>query len=483
MSVPFAMRWEVSSLRWNHGSFVEAARVRPLQRTLPGDWWVERPFPGLRSELEARLQRRWWLASKLSSPAWPALVDAGTEAGVPWAVIESPGHRAEGAFPLSSPRAAVAAVHGLAVAVAEAEALLERHLLTPALALTPAVVGRDDAGQLRLHLAALDVDRDEGFPSNPRTWLWTPEAWLGQPATARTNVFALGWLLSLALTGKAPWPMAEGQSEKGAREAMKPLVLGGRAPVVPLPAELEALAPVLRRALHHQAPQRFASARSLAEALAPHAGAAAAARARPASPVALPMPPFEARREWLPPALEQQLAAAPVDEAGPWVDLARALEGAHALRARLIHAQRPGGDEATAAALTAHPELAVHLPGDALTPLWRLGYVRSLEAAPAGKEAADFVARSWEVAALLQHPSLRFLRELTLAGSLTHAKAWLEALQRTAPPALRHVTVMGVAPSEPLAVELGLRFPRWTWAWGRPTGASGSSLLRRLLGG
>lgn len=64
------MRWEVSSLRSNHGSFVEAAKVKSLQRELgDGDWWVERPVADLKPTHLARVQRRWWLASQLTSLA------------------------------------------------------------------------------------------------------------------------------------------------------------------------------------------------------------------------------------------------------------------------------------------------------------------------------------------------------------------------------------------------------------------------------
>ena len=99
MAMPFAMRWEVSSLRSNHGSFVEAAKVKPLQDQGSGDYWVERPVLDLKPAHLARVQRRWWLASQLTSPAWPALIDAGEDGGSPWAVIESPGRRTTARFP------------------------------------------------------------------------------------------------------------------------------------------------------------------------------------------------------------------------------------------------------------------------------------------------------------------------------------------------------------------------------------------------
>lgn len=468
MAVPFAMRWEVSSLRSNHGSFVEAARVKALQGQSPGDWWVERPMPGLRPVHLARVQRRWWLASRLTSPAWPALIDAGEEGGLPWAVVQTPGRRTDGAFPLADPQLALKAARGLAFGVAEAEALLAQQLCSPALSVRAATLAADEAGRLRFHLAALDPEPDLGFPSTPATWMWTAEELFGQPETARSNVFALAWLATLLLTGRSPYgPVAPGSSEKMAREALRPLVAQGKL-TLQLPEPLKAVEPVLRRALSGNAPQRFADAAAFAEALAPFAPGGAQPRTVPSAAVTLEPPETDPRFEALPPALEAKLAAAG-DESPLWEDLAQELA-----RVRSPRAKAMGGEEAALAALA--PSVA----GEQLALTWRHGYVRAMSVAPAPRPPLAGEEQLLALTAFLRHPSLRFLQELTLAGDVEHAKAWFEALGRAAPPALRRVTVPSVPGDDPVATELSFRFPRWTWAWGQRS--SSSSFLRRLFG-
>ena len=94
----------------------------------------------------------------------------------------------------------------------------------------------------------------------------------------------------------------------------------------------------------------------------------------------------------------------------------------------------------------------------------------------------DGETRSFELTALLQHPSLRFLNELVLAGPLPHAKVWLTALQRYGPPALRRITTASITSTDAVAVDIAFRFPRWTWVWSTPTAPSGG-LFKRLFGG
>ncbi len=466
MSLPFAARWEVSSLRWNHGSFVEAAQVRPLAGQAHGDWWVERPVAALAERHLARVQRRWWLASRLTSAVWPALIDAGDEGGAPWAVIESPGRRTEGTFPFADAALAVRAARGLSLGVAEAEAVLLSHFTSPHVCLHPAMLGSDEHGRLRLHLAALDATVDQGFLSTPATWSWTPEALFGQPLTARSNVFSLAWLLHLMLSGRSPYgAFAQGRSESAAQEALRPLVVGNKLQLA-LPASFGKLEPVLRRALAASPSQRFASSSAFAEALAAFAPGALTARATPVTATVLPVPALEPQFEVLPAAMELRLLAA-TDDSATWSELAQALEASKSPRAKCLR-----GD------VTAQAELTPVLSGEGLQLTWKRGYVRALATSPSGRAQTQGDARVNELTALLQHPSLRFLNELTLLGPLPHARIWLEALARSAPPGLKRVTVNAIAATEPEAVDLAFRFPKWTWVWG----SSARGLLRRLLG-
>ena len=469
MAMPFAARWEVSSLRWNHGSFVEAAKVKPLLEQGSGDWWVERPVLDLKPQHVARIQRRWWLASELTSTAWPALIDAGDEGGNVWAVIESPGRRTDGTFPFPDPQLALKAARGLALGVAEAEALLLKHCTSPHVSVRASMLGRDEHGRLRFHLAALDPEADHGFPSTPTTWMWSAEELFGQPETARSNVFALGWLLTLMLTGRSPWgPTAEGHSEKQRREALKPLVAHGKLSLG-LPESLKAIEPTLRRALSFNAAQRFANAAAFAEALAPVAPGTPQTRAPGEARVRLAVPAFDPRFEALPPQLEGRLLNA-TDDSLTWSDLAKELDVGQSPRAKLLR-----GD------VSGQAELTPSLEGEKLELTWRNGYVRAMAVQPVTGRGTDGEARVLELMALLQHPSLRFLNELTLAGPLPHAKLWLEALQRHAPPALRRVTTNTIAATDAVAVDIAFRFPRFTWVWGTGAPSSGG-LFKRLFG-
>ena len=232
MAAPFAARWEVTSHLQNHGSFVEAARVRPLATLdVSGELWVERLLPTLTGDKKARVLRRWYLASRLTSTRWPQLVDMGEESGRHWAVVEAPGQRPEDTFPNPHVEQGLREVRALALAMAEAEAVLGESLIRAALAVRPSVLARSPAGRLMLQLAALDPEPDEGF-ATPSEWrLFTPEELLGHPATPRSNVFSLGWLLCLVLTGRGPYeagPAGDGVSAQASREALLPLILGGR---------------------------------------------------------------------------------------------------------------------------------------------------------------------------------------------------------------------------------------------------------------
>ena len=303
MATPFALRWEVSSLRSNHGSFVEAAKVKPLLGQSTSDCWVERPVADLKPAHLARVHRRWWLASQLTSPAWPALIDHGDEGGSPWAVIESPGGRLDGTFPFSDAGLALKAARGLALSVAEAEALLSKYCTSSHLCLRASVLARDASGRLRLQLAALDPEPDLGFPLTPSTWMWTAEALFGQPETPRSNVFALGWMLSLMLTGRSPYgATAEGHSEKAAQDALRPLVAGGKL-ALGLPDSLKAVEPVLRRALLANPAQRYPNAAAFAEALAVMAPGTVQARSLDEKLPMLPVPPLDPRFEVISPGL------------------------------------------------------------------------------------------------------------------------------------------------------------------------------------
>lgn len=465
MAIPFAAKWEVSSLRWNHGSFVEAAKVKPLQNQTPGDWWVERPVAGLKPHHLERIRRRWWLASQLTSPAWPAVLDAG-EDGDEWVVIESPGRRMDGTFPFANPQSALNAMRGLALGVSEAESLLLGACTSPHVSVRAANLGTDEAGRLRFHLAALDAECDDGFPSTPALWMWSAEELFGQPETARSNVFMLAWLGTLMLTGRSPWGApGEGHTETQRREALKPLIAQGKLQLQ-LPEAAKAVEPILRRALSFHAPQRYANAFALAEALAPVAKGNPTPRA-PCT-VRLDIPKLDPRFETLSPHLESRLLSA-ADDSLTWTELAQLLDVTHSPRAKLLR-----GDESVRDQLT--PSIA----GEKLSLTWRKGYVRAMTVEPASGRVAEGEARRLELTAFLQHPSLRFLNELTLAGPLPHARVWLEVLQRYAPPALKRVTTHAVAASDPIATDIAFRFPKWTWVWS--TAPSQGGFFKKIFG-
>jgi len=103
-----------------------------------------------------------------------------------------------------------------------------------------------------------------------------------------------------------------------------------------------------------------------------------------------------------------------------------------------------------------------------------------MSAQPTGGKGPEGEVRRLELTALLQHPSLRFLNELTLAGPLPHARVWIEALQHHAPAGLRRITTNAIAPTDAFATDLAFRFPRWTWVWGGAQPSSG--LFKKLFG-
>ena len=468
MAMPFATRWEVSSLRSNQGSFVEAAKVKALQGQGSGDWWVERPVADLKPAHRARVQRRWWLASQLTSHAFPAVIDAGEDGGSPWAVVETPGRRTDGTFPFADPQLALKSARGLALGVAEAEGILAAHCTSPHLAVRASMLARDDSGRLRFHLATLDPEPDFGFPTTPALWMWTAEELFGQPESARSNVFALGWLLMLMLTGRSPFGAGSaGNSEKAAKDALRPLLTSGKL-VLSLPEPLKAVEPVLRRALSAIPAQRYANSAAFAEALAAVAPGTPQPRTLEGAQVKMDVPALEPRFELVPAALESKLLTA-VDDSPTWGDLAKELDVVHSPRAKLIR-----GDESVL------PLLTPSLEGEKLTLTWRHGYVRALTVEPLPKAPESGEARILELTALLQHPSLHFLNELTLAGPLWHSKLWLEVLPRFSPPALRRVTTNSIAAKDPIAVDIAFRFPRWTWVWGQAPQHVG--LFKKLFG-
>lgn len=497
MGVPFAMRWEVAGFPWTHGSFVEAAKVRALGRDEPGEWWVERLHPGLKPEHRARVLRRWWLAARLTQPAWPRVIDSGDDGDRPWVVVEAPGRRADGAFLFPDAKQALTEVRGLALAMAEAEALLAQHHTVPRLGVRPAVVTRDAQQHLRLQLAALDQAPDEGFPSLQEAALFTPEELWGLPATARTNVFVLGWLTALALTGEWPYaakPTPTGEGGEGAvRALLEPFVLGGQLRLA-LPEALKPVEVVLRRALSPQPSARFPSSLAFAEALRPFAHAARPEREASPPRLSLPPPVFDVADEGLSGAQEAKLLSS-FESPAAWAALADALEENKSARARLIRAQLLLADDGSSPevkARAADDALAVQAlpgvtpqppPGEALRCEWKWGYVRVLQVTPGPKDVApgEQEARTLAALALLAHPSLRFVQELQLSGRPGHAKAWVEALHRAPPPALKRVVVPAVGARDAWALETGFRFPKWTFKWGQDGDGLGAK-LKRLFG-
>lgn len=493
------MRWQTAGFPWPHGSFTEAVGVRALDRDEPGDFWVERLHPDLKPEHRARVLRRWWLGTLLTQPAWPRVVDFGDDGDMPWAVLEAPGRRADGSFRYPDARLGLTEVRGLALAMAEAEALLLQHYQAPRLSVRPTVVARDARGRLRLQLAALDPSPDLGFPGLVETALFTPEELTGQPATARTNVFVLGWLTALALTGE--WPYAAklkdaGGGEKAARDLLAPLVLSGAVQLA-LPAGFQGLEGVLKRALAPLPALRFPDSAAFAEALKPMTQAARPAREPSVARVTIPAPAADVSEEGLPPKVEANLVAH-VDAPAAWTALADALAEQKSPRARLIRAQQLLADAQASAevktkaqdeaqAVQALPGVTPTSPTETLRCEWKWGYVRVLEVTPTASKdvgASEAEAVTLAAAALLQHPSLRFVQELQLSGKAGHAKAWMGALQRVAPPTLRRVVVAGVGARDPWAIETGFRFPKWTFRWGSD-GAGGGGLgqkLKRLFG-
>lgn len=495
------MRWEVAGLAWEHGSFTEAAKVRALGRDEPGHFWVERLHPELKPEHRARVLRRWFIGARLRQPAWPRIVDSGDDGDRPWVVVEAPGGRADGAFRAADPKVGLSEVRGLALAMAEAEAELLRHFTSPRLGVRPTVVARDARGQLRLQLAALDQTPDLGFPGQLEASLFTPEELTGAPASARTNVFVLGWLAALVMTGE--WPYAAkltgaAGGEKAARELLAPLVLGGKVQVA-LPEALKGVEPVLKRALSPMASARYADSAAFADALKPFTLAARPKREPSPARVSIAQPPFDVADEALPHALEAKLLAG-MDASKAWALLAESLDEVKSARAKLIRAHillaEDVGPEVRARAtedetsVLAMPGVTPTSAGESLALEWKWGYVRAVEVTLAsGKDvgAAEQEARTQAAVGLLQHPSLRFVQEIRLAGKAGHAKAWIEALHRAAPPALKRVAASAFGPRDPYAIETAFRFPRWTFRWtGSDDAGDGvlglGSKLKKLFG-
>ncbi len=482
------MRWEVSSFLWNHGSFVEAAKVKPLNREAEsGDWWVERLHPDLKPALRDRVLRRWFLASQLSSPAWPMVIDAGDDGDRPWVVVEASGHRADGTFPFADPLHALREVRAVAEAMAQAEALVGDACTRPALAVRPALLSRTPTGRLMLQLAALDQVVDEGFPASSALALFTPEELLGHPATARTNAFVLGWVLCLALTGRSPYDTPVGLDGQALREALTPLVLAGRVRALNVPEAFRSAEVLIRRALAPLPGARPTSAAAFAEALSTIAPSITPRPRRPL-PVSVTEPPGDVAEEWLPVKVEQPLLQRP-DDRDAWLSLAQTLEEARpaSIRSALIRAQaaleadvdgerRVRAEREVQRALSS-PGIVPLCPGERLELGWRSGYVRTLAAAPEpGTDGGE--AKVTALVGVLQHASLRFVRDLTLRGTKAHAQAWVEALSRQPVPALRSVTVEQVAETDPWAVEVAYRVPRFTWRWLRKPAPG---LFRRLF--
>lgn len=497
MSVPFAMRWEVMGFPWQHGSFTEAARVRPLGRDQPGEWWVERLHPDLRAEQQARVLRRWWLGARLRQPAWPKVVDSGDDGGRPWAVVEAPGRRVDGAFRYPDARQALSEVRGLALAMAEAEALLLQHASAPRLGVRPTVVARDSRGHLRLQLAALDSTPDQGFPGLVEASLFTPEEYWGHPASARTNVFVLGWLAALAVTGVWPYDvqLKPGAHEAAARDLLEPLVLGGKLKLT-LPEAVKGAEAVLRKALSPQPSARYPDSSAFAAALEPFTAAPRPVREVAVARVGVPMPAFDIADEALPPSLEARLVAQ-MDTPSAWALLADQLEETKSPRARLIRAQLLLADAACAPEVRARAEedakAVLLLPG--VTPTsaveevrceWKWGYARALEVTPRGKDVgpADQEAHIAAALGLLAHPSLRFVQEVRLLGKQGHAKAWVEALHRASPPALKRVVVPKVDARDAWALDAAFRCPKWAFRFGDGAVEGGGlgQKLKKLFG-
>jgi hypothetical protein len=495
--VPFASRWEVTSYLWSQGSFVEAGKVRPLTTDVAsgasGELWVERIHPAVAPAQRMRVLRRWSLATRLMSRRWPRLVDMGEDAGRAWAVLEAPGQRPEGTFPNVRVEQGLKEVRGLALAMAEAEALLEASFCRPALAVRPAVLARSPTGRLMLHLAALDREPDEGFPTPVEWRLFTPEELLGHPATARTNAFVLGWLLCLVLTGRPPYeptPAAGDQVALLTRESLGPLILGGRLRSLGLAEALKPAEAIIRRALSPMPGARFANSAAFAEAMAELTPMAE--ETWPPGP-RLPVPALDwpVTEEQLPAALENELARKP-DAIGDWLELAQRFDDAHggrSTRAALLRAHHTVDSRTSSARekAEARASLARLLEAPGVTPAlaseklglgWQLGYVRMLAVRPEGELPPTAEAHVAALVGLLQHPSLRFVQLLSLNGSLPHAHRWVQALQRLPPPALRRVHITAVPASDPFAIDVAYRFPRWTWTWGK---AKRGSLWTRLF--
>ena len=320
------------------------------------------------------------------------------------------------------------------------------------------------------------------------------ELWVERmlPSLSPAQRMRVGWVLCLVLTGRGPYdtgPADEGQPPPMSRDALEPLILGGRIRGLGLAETLKGAEAVMRRALAPRPGARFSSSAAFADALeelAPVSG-----EARPsAGAVQLAAPDWPVADEHLPAALEATLQR--LDTPGDWLELAEQLDavhGRHSARAALVRAHytvdTPAASAEEKKAARGALEFALKSPG--ITPEleserlglgWRLGYVRMLAARPAGELPPDSEAHVAALMGLLQHPSLRFIQLLSLNGTLAHAHRWVQALQRQPPPALRRVHITGVPATDPYAIDVAYRFPRWTWTWGK---ASRGSLWARLF--
>ncbi|HEX8066561.1 MAG TPA: serine/threonine-protein kinase [Thermoleophilaceae bacterium] len=213
-------------------------------------------------EHRARFRRECEIAASLDHPAVLPVRGAGEHEGVPWVVVRW----VEGASlrrlldggPLEPRRAAAIAdrVAG-ALDAAHARGLVHRDV-KPGNVLVEDPGGADRAYLTDFGLAK-EISPDPGLTGAGR-WLGTvdyaaPEQVRGEPADARSDVYALGATLFHALAGRVPYPGGDDAAKMRAQLHEPPPVLGD--------AALDA---VIARAMAKDPAERFASAGELGRA-------------------------------------------------------------------------------------------------------------------------------------------------------------------------------------------------------------------------
>jgi serine/threonine protein kinase len=260
----FGGRYEVGALLGRGGvGQVYAATDRRLGRpvavkVLRHDL-AEQPAVRRRFETEARA------AARLTHPNVVAVYDSGEDDGVPYLVMEQlPGRTLADEFangPLRVERSRELAVEILgALAVAHTAGIVHRDIKPANVLLTrDGHVKVADFGIAKTAEAA-DQTLTGQLVATPA--YLAPEQAAGEPASPRSDLYALGVVLYEALSGRRPFPGETPLAVLRAIEEARPVPLEQTRPGLP-----PSLVAVVKRAMARDPSQRFASAAAMTAAI------------------------------------------------------------------------------------------------------------------------------------------------------------------------------------------------------------------------